>query len=169
MKSEQTNEKGYTIRPARIDEWDEAIHLVWKTFVQFDAKDYPKEGADRFAEFITDETLHRMFVIGAYEMFLVFLDETIIGVITLRDRTHISLLFVDGLYQRKGIGSMMIDYVKGYVQYVYQSTLLTVNAAPSAIGFYEHLGFIHVKEPFIQKGMLVAPMQLGGTTRRKEK
>ncbi len=169
MKSEQTNEKGYTIRPARIDEWDEAIHLIWKTFVQYDAKDYPKAGIDSFAEFITDETLHRMFLIGAYEMFLVFINETIIGVITLRDQTHISLLFVDGFYQQRGLGSMMIDYVKKYVQYAYQSTHLTVNAAPYAIKFYEHRGFVHTKEPFVQKGVLVAPMRLSDFANRKGK
>ncbi len=160
MKSEQTNAMGYTIRPARIEEWDEAIHLIWKVFVQYNAKDYPKEGADSFAEFITDETLHRMFIIGEYKMFLIIINGTIIGVITLRDQTHISLLFVEGGYHCKGMGKMMIDYMKEYVQYAYQSTHLTVNAAPSAIKFYEHVGFVHTRNPFVQKGILVAPMQL---------
>ncbi len=169
MKSERINAQGITIRPATNEEWDEAIHLIWKTFVRYDAKDYPQNGIDSFAEFITDETLHRMFVVGAYEMFLAIIEQTIIGVVTLRDQTHISLLFVDGEYQHKGVGSMLVDYVYEYVQYAYQSTQLTVNAAFSATEFYEQYGFTHVREAFVQKGIFVAPMCYFGVAKEKRK
>ncbi|MDE5596580.1 MAG: GNAT family N-acetyltransferase, partial [Lachnospiraceae bacterium] len=78
--------------------------LAWKTFMQFEADGYTIEGIKNFEDFITDTTLHRMFVMGAYQMFVALDHNQIIGMITLRDDSHISLLFVDEKYHRQGIG-----------------------------------------------------------------
>ena len=48
----------YPIRSAYRDEWDDAMALAWKTFMQFEADVYTAEGIRSFEDFITDTTLH---------------------------------------------------------------------------------------------------------------
>ena len=93
-------ETEYQIRSAYRDEWDDAMALAWKTFLRFEADVYSPEGVKHFEDFITDTTLHRMFIMGAYQMFVALDRNKIVGMITLRNSTHISLLFVDEKYRR---------------------------------------------------------------------
>ena len=59
----------YMIRPAYRNEWDDAMALAWKTFMQFEAQDYTKEGIQSFQNFISDNILYRMFIMGGYQLF----------------------------------------------------------------------------------------------------
>lgn len=130
-----------SVRCAYRNEWDDAMALAWRTFMQFEAKDYSKRGIDSFQDFITDPFLHRMFIMGAYQLFVAIQDNKIVGIISLRDETHISLLFVDAKYHRHGIGRKLIEYLCEYVEQEEGHRKVTVNAAPYAVGFYHKLGF----------------------------
>ena len=131
----------YQIRSAYRDEWDDAMALAWKTFLRFEADVYSQEGVKHFEDFITDTTLHRMFIMGAYQMFVALDRNKIVGMITLRNSTHISLLFVEGEYHRQGIGSALIGALATYLLEETKIRFLTVNAAPYAIEFYHKIGF----------------------------
>ena len=102
----------YQIRSAYRDEWDDAMALAWRTFLRFEADIYTAEGIRHFEDFITDTTLHRMFLLGAYQMFVALDHNRIVGMITLRNASHISLLFVDEKYHRQGIGRALIEYLR---------------------------------------------------------
>lgn len=58
-----------TVRSAYRDEWDDAMALAWRTFMKFEAADYTQQGIKSFQDFITDNVLYRMFVIGLYQLF----------------------------------------------------------------------------------------------------
>ena len=121
----------YLIRSAAEEEWQEAMGVVWRTFQAFEGKEYPEEGVRNFNDFITGSDLFHMFQKGVYQMF-VAVDQTqskIIGVITLRNIHHISLLFVDKKYHRQGIGKALIDYVHNYLLTELGEEFMTVNAA----------------------------------------
>ena len=45
----------YEIRWAEDKDWIPAMHMIWKTFLKFEAVDYTEEGIRNFHEFITDE------------------------------------------------------------------------------------------------------------------
>lgn len=51
-----------TVRPAYRGEWDDAMALAWRVFMQFEARDYTPEGIESFQDFITDSMLYRMFL-----------------------------------------------------------------------------------------------------------
>ena len=95
-------------RPAYRSEWDDAMALAWRTFMQFEACDYTPEGIESFQDFITDTVLYRMFIMGAYQLFGAYDNNHMVGMISLRDETHISLLFVDRKYQKMGIARLFI-------------------------------------------------------------
>ena len=122
--------KDVFIRMAKEEDWDNAMELAWKTFLKFEANDYSEKGIRSFEEFITDSTLHRMFILGKYQMLVAEINHKMIGMITLRDESHISLLFVDADYHKKGVGRNLIEALQKYLQTELGIFHLTVNAAP---------------------------------------
>ena len=148
-----------SLRPAYRNEWDDAMALAWRTFMQFEACDYTPEGIESFQDFITDTVLYRMFVMGAYQLFGAYHNNQMVGMISLRDETHISLLFVDRRYHKMGIGRGLIEYVSRYVLTEEGHESITVNAAPYAIGFYHRMGFVDTTTEQAIDGILYTPMQ----------
>lgn len=148
-----------SIRPAYRSEWDDAMALAWRTFLQFEAQDYTPAGVESFLDFITDTVLYRMFVLGSYQLFGAYDNGRMIGMLSLRGETHISLLFVDEKYHRRGIGRGLIDYVSRYVLIEEGHGSITVNAAPYATGFYHRLGFVDTGAEQASDGIRYTPMQ----------
>lgn len=141
-------------------EWEEAMALAWRTFQRFDAIDYTKEGEDSFLNFISDQGLYRMFCNGDYKVFAAYQEGNMIGIISLRKRTHISLLFVDEKYHGKGIGTELVDHVAKFVRDELKLSFLTVNAAPAAVEFYRKIGFEDAGTELINDGIKYTPMVL---------
>lgn len=146
------------IRPARLDEWDTAMGLAWKTFLKFEASDYTTEGVRNFEDFVTDEMLKRMFVIGQYKLFCAFYKNHMVGMITLRDTAHISLLFVEEKYHRQGIGRKLIACVRNYLVNELGEKGMTVNASPYGVGFYHKVGFKDLRAEETKDGITYTPM-----------
>jgi len=146
------------IAPAKEDEWESAMEVAWRTFLKFEAPEYTKEGADHFLEFISGEQLYKMFLCGEFKVLVARDGERIVGVASLRAGCHVSLLFVDERYHKRGIGRKLVAALQqnyladGCVQ-------LTVNAAPYAVGFYEKLGFIKTDDMKTADGITYLPMR----------
>lgn len=149
----------YEIRFASQDDWESAIGLVWKTFLEFEAADYPAEGIRSFEDFITDTGLKRMFAMGTYQMMLAFQGEQIIGVISLRNQMHISLLFVDKHFHRRGVGRALVRRMAEYVKNELGENRLTVNSSPYGVDFYHRVGFRDLESQKQQDGIIFTPME----------
>ena len=103
------SENNIKIRQANIYDWDEAIALAWRTFLRFEAKDYGQEGVDSFRDFLSDSLLRRMFLMGDYPVFIALDGDKQTGMISLRNKKHISLLFVEEGHHHRGIGRRLIE------------------------------------------------------------
>lgn len=147
------------VRPANLEEWDEAMDLAWVTFLRFVADGYTKEGVDNFWDFIHDEMLKRMFSFGSYRLFVAVSEGKIVGMISLRDGNHISLLFVKEAMHRKGVGTSLMDYVCRFVQEDMHKNFVTVNASPYGVKFYENVGFEASSGQIEQHGIKYTPMK----------
>lgn len=154
----------YEIRFINRDEWEDAMGLAWKTFLEYEGDVYPPEGIRSFEDFITDSALKRMFVMEAYQIMAAFREKRMVGMISLRNQTHISLLFVDGRYHKRGIGRALIMSLASYVKEQNGQKRLTVNASPYGAGFYHRLGFRDLGPRKEQDGIIFTPMvlNLGG-------
>lgn len=146
------------IRQADIYDWDEAVMLAWKTFLRFEAKDYGEEGIKSFRDFLSDSMLRRMFLVGNYPVFIASDGEKQVGMISLRDKKHISLLFVEENHHLQGIGRRLIACTENYIREEYRLSEITVNAAPYALGFYHRLGFKDMAPQLCKEGILYTPM-----------
>ena len=134
--------------------------FAWKTFLQFESEDYKPEGIKSFEDFITDNTLHRMFIMGAYQMFVALDGRCLTGMITVRSNSHISLLFVDAAYHKRGIGRALMTHLCGYLKNELGIKRVTVNASPYGVGFYHKLGFRDLQPEQESEGIRYTPMEL---------
>lgn len=147
------------IRSANRDEWEDAMALAWKTFLKFEGPDYTEEGIKNFYNFITESSLYKMFAAGIYQLFIAKAGDKIVGMISLRERHHISLLFVDEKYQRKGVGRALISYIGNYLLTEVAEEKVTVNASPFGVEFYHRLGFRDLGPEMTSDGIRYTPME----------
>lgn len=147
----------YEIRPATTDEWEDAMALAWRTFKKFVAPEYSELGIKEFYDFVSDNGVRKMFLIGEYKLWVAVKDNDIIGVCSIRSKRHISLLFVDGSYQKCGIGRNLL-YTAAEYMLENKESYATVNASPYGVGFYHKIGFKDTGEERVESGMRITPM-----------
>ncbi len=149
----------FQVRWARKEEWKPAMEMIWKTFLKFEGNEYSQEGIRNFFDFITDDNLYRSFLKGSYQMMVAIEGERIIGVASVRNRNHLSLLFVDEDYHCKGVGRTLMETLCNYLKAEAGEWYMTLMAAPYAVGFYRKLGFDDVGEEKVYSGIRVTPME----------
>jgi predicted GNAT family N-acyltransferase len=148
------------IREAGGSDWDQAMLLAYQTFLQFDAPDYTAEGIENFRRFVSDEELRKLFIAGSYQLFVASLHGQIIGMLSLREKKHISLLFVDSRFHRNGIGAALIRYACSYAEADHGEKRVTVNASPYATDFYLRIGFRKLGTEMTADGIRFTPMEI---------
>ena len=155
---DKKEENKVLIRPAYRSEWKEAMDIAWKTFLKFEKKDYTAQVIKSFYQFITDPILEKMFYMGEYQLFGAYENKKMIGMAGIRNRTHISLLFVDEQFHKKGVGRKLMQYIFHYSTTEMGEQKLTVNAAPYAVGFYHRIGFHDTDRERDAGGIRYTPM-----------
>ncbi|MBO5347678.1 MAG: GNAT family N-acetyltransferase [Lachnospiraceae bacterium] len=133
--------------------------MVWKTFLKFEGQDYTEEGIRNFFEFVTDEDLYSRFLSGNYQVLVALDGEQIIGMASVRNGNHLSLLFVDEHYHHQGIGSALIEVMCKYLAEEVGEKFMSLKAAPYAVVFYRKIGFTQVGPEEHYSGIHVTPMQ----------
>ena len=147
------------LRPVKDHEWGDAMALVWRVFLKYEADTYSFVGVQNFYNFITDDILYMMFKQGEYRMFGCYDGDSIRGVISVRDKNHISLLFVDSEFQHQGIAASLIRYLCDYLLEYVGQTFVTVNSSPYAVEFYHHMGFKDTGSSQESDGIIFTPMK----------
>lgn len=158
MMMEKAVSMSYEIRWARESEWSPAMNMIWRTFLEYDGKDYTQEGIKNFFDFITDNDLYTAFLRGEYQMMVALTQGRIIGVGSLRNKNHLSLLFVDGAYHHMGVGSAILIRLCDYLEREMGERYMSLKAAPYAVDFYRKLGFRIVRPEEEHAGIRVTSM-----------
>ena len=154
-----TVKKAFEVRWARQEEWASAMQMIWRTFLQFEGKDYTEEGVKNFFDFITDDNLYVAFLRGEYQMMVALDGERIIGAGSVRNRNHLSLLFVGENYHRMGVGRRLMDSLCTYLKEEAGERYISLQAAPYAVNFYKKLGFHMVSPEEEISGIRVTAME----------
>ena len=128
------------VRPLEKRDVETAVALIKEVFMRFEAPDYPPEGVEAFLRFIAPENLEKN-----VSLYGAFSGKELLGAAGVRNETHICLLFVKEAFQKQGIGKKLIKSVLSTLaRDAYKRS--TVNAAPTAAGFYERMGFKAVSD-----------------------
>lgn len=149
----------YEIRWAREEEWAPAMKMIWRTFLKFEGKEYTREGIKNFFDFITDDDLHAAFLRGEYRLMVALDGETVIGAGSIRSRNHLSLLFVEEAYHRRGVGRAILMKLCDYLEKEAGERFMSLKAAPYAVDFYRKLGFMVIRPEEEYSGIRVTSME----------
>lgn len=147
-----------TIRPLKENEWEEAMQLAWDTFILFEAPDYSREGINSFKTFIRDPILKTLFLDGKYRTLAAFYNGIMVGILGVRNENHLSLLFVDSEYHKRGIAKALVLNMIEKVYMDYGKREMTVNSSPYAVGFYHRIGFADTDVEQTTDGIRYTPM-----------
>lgn len=90
------------IEGLKIEDLKEALSLVLKTFMEFEAPDYSEEGVEEFKKFIEYDKIKTSFLDKKLSIWVSKNNNKITGVIA-GSAVHINLLFVDKDYHKQGI------------------------------------------------------------------
>jgi GNAT superfamily N-acetyltransferase len=138
----------------------EVSNLVARSFNEFIAPDFPDEGIEEFFRYSNPRALvkrsegnHFVLVAGA--------EGSIAGMIEIREMKHVSMLFVDKAFHRRGIGKELLraalDRIKAGSR---PPRKVTVHSSRFAVPFYNSLGFVRTEQEKIIHGVIHIPMAL---------
>lgn len=134
----------------------ELTSLVIETFDEFVGVDYSEEGKKSFYEFVNDGKIFTNMLLAHEFLITAKINQEIVGVITTKDRAHISLLFVRKDYHGKGIARDLLESLLNLTE----DETITVNSSPYALEIYKKLGFV-IQENLQEKdGIKFIPMKM---------
>lgn len=151
--------QNYEIKLLNTDKLDAGLKLAWNVFMEFEAPVYSDEGVKMFRNFLYGGELQRMYNDGSFLMWGCYVNNTLAGIMAVRNVYHISLAFTEKAFHRQGIGRMLFDTVKEYVSSNSDTDKITVNSSPYAIPFYHAVGFIDTDMEQIETGVRFTPMK----------
>ena len=92
---------------------NEALDLVRRVFLEYEAPEYADEGIYEFMRFIDLDSVKLMIAENKITLWVCESGGKIVGVLGARS-DHINLLFVDGKYHRKGIARQLFNVMLQY-------------------------------------------------------
>jgi predicted GNAT family N-acyltransferase len=129
----------------------EALDLVWRVFLEFEAPEYAQEGVDEFKRYI-DHQAEEM----TLEMYGALGLDELIGVIATRNEgSHISWFFVKKKNDGQGVGRELFEHIIPLCN----SSFITVNSSPYAVKIYRKLGFNDTAAEQVTNGIRYIPMK----------
>ena len=133
--------------------------LIVNVFDKFVAKDYSDEGISEFLKYVKPESLLKRS--GNNFILIAETQGEIVGTIEIRNNNHISLLFVDKDFQKKGIGRELFRKALEICT-INKPDLseISVNSSVYAVPIYEKLDFKQNGAKQINKGIISIPMTL---------
>ena len=149
-------EDNYQIKKIEMEKLQEALSLVWKVFLKFEAPDYAPEGVEEFKRFIEYDAIKEKLEKSELLMLGCFSDEALLGVIAFRNPCHISMLFVDEKHHKKGIARRLFNEMLEH--YNGKCDTVTVNSSPYAVEIYKKFGFVETDAEQTVNGIRFIPM-----------
>lgn len=149
----------YKYKQLKTNELNSALELVWKVFSEFEAREYSEQGVKEFKDFIEPNNILPNVQSGEYLFWGCYDGKRIVGVLAMRETSHISLLFVDPAYHRHGIAGRLFRKAKEYcVTQDSEVSSITVNSSPYAVKIYHKLGFQATDAEQTVNGIRFVPM-----------
>ncbi len=143
-----------------MSQYREAVEVAVKSFEHFDASDYSSFGKASFLAYASFWCFSLRQLKGHNSFCTNDQDGAINGMIELRDKSHITMLFVLPTSARQGCGSSLIAFAERFVkQQNKDCKKMTVNSSPFAFEFYKKMGYVQIKPLQDENGFLYIPME----------
>ena len=138
----------------------EVSNLVARSFNEFVAPDFPEEGIEEFFNYANPRSLIKRSE-GNHFVVVAETESVIAGMIEMREMRHVSMLFVDKAFHRRGIGKELLRVALDKMNSDGRPPRkVTVHSSRFAVPFYQSLGFVRTEEEKIIHGVIHIPMAL---------
>ncbi len=136
-----------------------ALFLVRVVFDEFIGHKFSKKGRNEFYKYISIQNILEKYDEDRIVFYGYYDNETLVGVIALRDSNHISLLFVEKNYHGNGIARALFKEIEMLCREDPKILKLSVNSSPYAIEFYKKIGFKAIDKEKYKNGIRFTPME----------
>ena len=135
-----------TYRQMKAEDILAVNNLVARVFEESAAPEYSAEGVQEFYRYIEPAAFRERTQTNHFSL-IALVKTKVVGMIEIRSYNHVSLLFVDRDYQRRGIAKVLLNQAIQICQgYKPQPSEISVNSSSFAVPIYEKLGFYRVGE-----------------------
>ena len=153
-------ENDIIFRLMRPGEETEVHDLVAAVFNEFVGCHYPPEGVREFLSYIQPNLLRERFLSNHFTLVAAH-GAAVVGVIEVREGSHICLFFVDARLHGQGIGRGLFERALAMCRENRPDcAVIDVNSSPNSVGVYERLGFHATGPEKTINGITFIPMAL---------
>lgn len=155
-----------TISSAELKDATKISELIC-TLIPYLQLDLSLKGAEYFLQSVTTESIANYIAAENFLYLVAHVNAQLVGVVAIRDNTHLYHLFVDSAFQRQGIATRLWLEAKNRVLATGNIQIMTVNASLYAVPVYERFGFVALRDKIEKNGLVFVPMQLNLTQQLK--
>jgi ribosomal protein S18 acetylase RimI-like enzyme len=139
-------------RPPELGDEHQISGCMWSAADLWELTDGTPESVAEWLQICHPEELKERILSGEKTLVATW-NGIVVGFIAFKRGNHLSLLFVRREFSRQGIGrELFTRCANGFDE-------VTVNAAETAIAFYQKIGFTESGERFFYKGIWGTPMK----------
>lgn len=150
---------GLRIRAATPEDSESISKLICDLVEKFIAGDFSSQGRDFLLSSMTENAISQKMQSG-YRYHVAEVNGMLLGVVAVRDNTHLYHLFVAEQSQRKGIARKLWQFAMKECLSKGNTGEFTVNSSAYALGVYKKLGFVAQAGPKEKNGVVFYPMKL---------
>jgi len=147
------------IRAATPEDSESISKLVWRLSAEYIVEEFSQQGKATLFESMTPAAI-RKYIQSGYRYHVAEVKKQLVGVVAVKDNTHLYHLFVAQDYQRQGIASSLWQLAKQECLEQGNPGEFTVNSSSHAQGVYESMGFVAQSGPQDKNGVIYIPMKL---------
>lgn len=135
--------------------------LVERVFMQGEAGDFTQPAISRFLSYANPVRLAERVAQDLSFVLLAIIEDEPVGMIEVRNYSHVALLFVDDDHQRHGLASQLLDRAVSMCRTKNPALRrITVNATPSGLPVYARWGFHPIGDELEMDGVQFIQMAL---------
>jgi len=150
---------GLRIRAATPEDSESISKLICDLVEKFIARDFSSQGREFLLSSMTANAISQKMQSG-YRYHVAEVNGMLLGVVAVKDNTHLYHLFVAEQYQRKGIARKLWQFAMKECLSKGNTGEFTVNSSAYALGVYKKLGFVAQAGPKETNGVVFYPMKL---------
>ena len=146
------------IRKATADDSEIVSELICELSAKYITHEFSAQGVEHLLASMNPGAIRKCFN-ADYQYHLAEMGDQVVGVVGVRDNSHLYHFFVAEKYQGRGIGRKLWQVAMDTCLSNGNAGEFTVNSSRYALGIYEKLGFVAQSAPKEKSGVVYIPMK----------
>lgn len=151
--------KHFAVRPAEVVDAAAISDVIIESTSDFKEVDFEDGGWEVFLEQVQPSKIAELIRDARYYVVVATVNESIAGMISVKNRTRIYQFFVHPTYAGQGLGRSLWNVAHDYCLETNRPRTIHVNSSSYAVPLYLRFGFVKTAEAQIQSGCISVPLE----------